>query len=158
MQSFDSLRLERTPAGRLALTLADGSRHEGVTPVRAFPIAAPQEGLSLVGSDGHELLWIAQLSALPTEARQLIEQDLAVREFIPVIEHIESVTSFSTPCTWTLRTDRGPAQLQLKGEEDIRRLAGRTHLLITSAEGLQFRIPDSGALDKHSRRLLERFL
>jgi len=52
MQSFDSLRLERTPAGRLALTLADGSRHEGVTPVRAFPIAAPQEGLSLVGSDG----------------------------------------------------------------------------------------------------------
>ena len=107
MQSVDSLRLERTPAGRLALTLADGSRHEGVTPVRAFPIAAPQEGLSLVGSDGHELLWIAQLSALPTEARQLIEQELAAREFIPVIEHIESVTSFSTPCTWTLRTDRG---------------------------------------------------
>lgn len=157
MQSVDSLRLERTPAGRLALTLADGSRHEGVTPVRAFPIAAPQEGLSLVGSDGHELLWIAQLSALPTEARQLIEQELAAREFTPVIEHIESVTSFSTPCTWTLRTDRGPAQLQLKGEEDIRRLS-QIRLLIADANGIQFLVRDLSTLDKQSRKLLDRFL
>lgn len=157
MQSVDSLRLERTPAGRLALTLADGSRHEGVTPVRAFPIAAPQEGLSLVGSDGHELLWIAQLSALPIEARQLIEQELAAREFTPVIEHIESVTSFSTPCTWTLRTDRGPAQLQLKGEEDIRRLSAEL-LIVNDAHGVQYLIRDLGAMDRASRKLLDRFL
>ena len=55
-------------------------------------------------------------------------------------------------------TDRGAAQLVLKAEEDIRRLGGRTRLLIASGDGLQFRVPDTTALDKHSRKLLERFL
>lgn len=153
-----AIALQRNPQGRLELSLPDGSRHPGVTPVRAFPIAAPQDGLSLVGSDGHELLWIAHLDDLPPDARVLIEQELAVREFVPEIERIVQVSSFSMPSVWQLQTDRGPAKLQLKAEEDIRRLGGRTHLLIASADGVQYRIRDSGALDKHSRRLLERFL
>src|SRR6218665_3210761 len=41
--------LARNPHGRLVLTFADGTAHEGVTPVRAFPIAAPTQGLSLLG-------------------------------------------------------------------------------------------------------------
>ena len=45
--------LARNAHGRLVLGLPDGSAHEGVTPVRAFPIAAPTQGLSLVGTDGH---------------------------------------------------------------------------------------------------------
>ena len=45
----------------------------------------------------------------------------------------------------------------LKGEEDIRRL-GRAALLIASGHGIQFLVRDMGALDRHSRRLLERFL
>lgn len=152
------MHLTRNRQGRLVLTLADGYEHEGITPVRAFPIAAPEQGLSLVGSNGHELLWIEQLQSLPSAFRRLLEEELAVREFAPVIEKIDSVTSFSTPCLWRVHTDRGPAQLQLKAEEDIRRLNGRTNLLIASGDGLQFRIPDTSALDKHSRKLLDRFL
>lgn len=153
-----SFHLRRNPHGRLVLTQPDGSVHEGVVPVRAFPIAAPGEGLSLVGADGHELLWIDQLDQLPSEQRQLIEEELAVREFVPTIEKIVSVSSFSTPSTWEVLTDRGPARLVLKAEEDIRRLAGRTRLLIAAGEGGQFKVPDTTALDKHSRKLLERFL
>ncbi len=150
--------LERNPHGRLVATLPDGTVHEGVTPVRAFPIAAPAEGLSLVGSDGHELLWIARLDQVPQPARQLIEDELDVREFVPTIEKIVAVSSFSTPSTWDVETDRGSARLVLKAEEDIRRLGGRTHLLIAGGDGVQFRVRDATALDRHSRRLLERFL
>lgn len=152
------MHLERSRQGQLVLTLADGVPHEGITPVRAFPIAAPDQGLSLVSSEGHELLWIERLDILPVAFRQLLEEELAVREFVPVIEEIYSVTSFSTPCVWHVRTDRGPAQLQLKAEEDIRRLDGRIHLLIASGNGVQFRVPNSTTLDKHSRKLLDRFL
>lgn len=144
--------------GRLVLTDAEGVRHEGVTPVRAFPIAAPDEGLSLINFEGHEVGWVDRVADLPAAIRDIVEADLRSREFVPEVERIVSVSSFACPSTWQVQTNRGPAELVLKGEEDIRRLAGRTHLLITSAEGLQFRIPDSGALDKHSRRLLERFL
>ena len=153
-----TFQLARNPHGRLVLTLPDGTAHEGVTPVRAFPIAAPGEGLSLVGSDGHELLWIPHVDQVAGPARQLIEEELAVREFVPTIEKIVAVSSFSTPSTWEVETDRGPARLVLKAEEDIRRLGGRTRLLIAGDDGMQFRVKDTAALDRHSRRLLERFL
>ena len=65
-----AVHLSRNAHGRLVLVLADGARHEGVTPVRAFPIAAPAEGLSLVGQDGHELLWLDHLDHLPADARR----------------------------------------------------------------------------------------
>lgn len=153
-----NIQLTRNPQGRLDVTLADGTVHSNAVPVRAFPIAAPGEGLSLVGSDGHELLWVERIADLPDAARALIEEELAVREFVPTIQKIRSVSSFSMPSTWELDTDRGPARLQLKAEEDIRRLQGRTHLLIASSDGVQFRVRDTGALDRHSRKLLERFL
>ena len=153
-----AFQLARNPHGRLVLTLPDGTAHEGVTPVRAFPIAAPGEGLSLVGTDGHELLWIDRLDQVAGPARQLIDEELAAREFVPTIEKINTVSSFSTPSTWSVETDRGPASLVLKAEEDIRRLGGRTRLLIAGGDGMQFRVPDTTALDRHSRRLLERFL
>ena len=153
-----ALNLRRNPHGRLVLRLADGTEHEAVTPVRAFPIAAPDEGLSLVGADGHELAWVARLDELAPAVRALVEEELAVREFVPTITRIRSVSSFSTPSTWQVDTDRGAAQLVLKGEEDIRRLSGRTKLLIAASDGLHFHVPDSQALDRASRKLLERFL
>lgn len=153
-----AFELTRNPHGRWLLTLADGTRHEGVTPVRAFPISAPAEGLALLAGNGHELLWIDSIARLANPARELIVRELEVREFAPLIERIRSVSSFATPSVWDVETDRGPTRLTLKAEEDIRRLAGRTRLLIASGEGVQFRIRDSSALDRHSRRLLERFL
>ena len=151
-------RLSRNVHGRLVLTFADGTAHVGVTPVRAFPIAAPGEGLSLVGPDGHELVWVDRMAQLDGAALTLVEEELQAREFVPTIEKIVAVSSFSTPSTWDVVTDRGAAKLVLKAEEDIRRLGGRTRLLIAAGDGLQFRVPDTTALDKHSRKLLERFL
>jgi len=149
--------LARDTHGRLNLTLADGTVHEGVVPVRAFPISAPDGGLSLVSADGHELRWIERLADLPANARELIAAELAVREFMPMIRRINEVSTFSTPSTWTVETDRGLTELVLKSEDDIRRL-GDGRLLIATAQGLQFGIAKASDLDRHSRKLLERFL
>lgn len=158
VSSVPAFELRRNAHGRLVMTMPDGTEHAGVVPVRAFPIAAPAEGVSLVGVDGHELAWIARLDHLDAAQRALIDEELAAREFVPTIERIRGVSSFSTPSTWELDTDRGPARLVLKAEEDIRRLGDRTRLLIASSDGVHFRIPDVTALDRQSRKLLERFL
>ncbi|WP_240980344.1 DUF1854 domain-containing protein [Ramlibacter agri] len=150
-------QLQRNAFGRLVLTLPDGSVHESVVPVRAFPLAAPEEGVSMVSIDGRELAWVPHLDALQPQTRALIEEELAGREFVPTVQRIESVSSFSTPSTWSVVTDRGPTRFVLKGEEDIRRL-GEGALLIASSEGINFRIADRRGLDRHSRTLLERFL
>lgn len=150
-------RLERNRSGRLVCTDAEGTQHIGVVPVRAFPIGAPDEGLSLVSPEGYELAWIERLSDLAPAIRSLIEEELASREFSPEIRRLNSVSTFATPSTWEVETDRGPTRFILKGEEDIRRLPGGM-LLIASGHGIQFLVRDRGALDRHSRKLLERFL
>ena len=150
-------QLERDAFGRLAVVFTTGERHDGVVPVRAFPIAAPDEGVSLVGTEGHELVWIDSLGTLPPTVRSLLLEELGAREFVPEILRVKAVSTFSTPSIWTVETDRGDTDFVLKTEEDIRRL-GRTGLLIAGGAGVQFSVRDMAALDRGSRRLLERFL
>ena len=149
--------LQRDSYGRLVLTTKNGVRHEGVTPVRAFPIAAPEEGLSLVNYEGHEVGWVERIADLPPAIGQLIEEELASREFVPEIEKISEVSSFACPSTWQVVTNRGATELTLKGEEDIRRLS-HTRLLIADSHGIEFLVRDLSRLDQHSRKLLDRFL
>jgi hypothetical protein len=153
----DDFKLSRNAAGRLVLTTSGGEVYPGIIPVRAFPISAPAEGLSLLGEDGHELVWINRLHDLPAEARALIEAELAPREFMPEISRIKQVSSFATPSTWQVATHHGEAELLLKAEDHIRRLNHNT-LLITDGHGVSFIIRDIDSLDGHSRNLLDRFL
>lgn len=148
--------LERDAMGRLVFIDAKGNQHIGVHPVRAFPITAPNAGIAIMDQSGKELCWFADVAAISESALGLIEEDLAKREFMPVIERITKVSTFATPSIWDIETDRGPTRIRLKGEEDIRRIAGNT-LLIADSNGLQFLIKDSTALDKLSKKLLDRF-
>ena len=149
--------LKRDSYGQLVLIAKNGEEHKGVTPVRAFPIAAPDEGIALVNNEGHEVGWVDSIADLPPAIGQLIEEELASREFVPEIEKIADVSSFACPSTWQVVTNRGEAQLILKGEEDIRRLS-QSQLMIADTHGIQFLIRDMAKLDRHSRKLLDRFL
>jgi hypothetical protein len=152
-----SFQLSRNAFGQLVFVGADGKAQIGVQPVRAFPIEAPDEGLSIMGPDGHELAWVPHISALSATERELLQEEMSQREFFPVIQQITAVSTFSTPSTWTVKTDRGVTEFVLKGEEDIRRLTGAA-LLIASSHGVQFIVKDTGELNAHSRKLLSRFL
>lgn len=152
-----SFTLQRDAHGRWTCTIG-GESHQGVQVVRAFPLTAPEEDIAIVGSDGHELAFVARLDALDAPNQQAVREALAEREFVPVIQRIRSVSTFATPSVWQVETDRGATELVLKVEEDIRRLPGARRLLVTSGSGVVFEIRDRNALDRASQRLLERFL
>ena len=149
--------LSRDTFGKLVMTAEDGQVFEGVAPVRAFPIQSPDEGISLVLGDGKEVAWIDRLDALPAPTRSLLQEELEGREFMPEIARVKSVSSFATPCTWYVDTDRGETQFVLKGEEDIRRI-GAASLLIADNHGIHFLIRDMFNIDKTTRKILDRFL
>jgi hypothetical protein len=149
-------QLKRDSLGRLVLIDAKGDTHIDVHPVRAFPITAPSAGIGLMDQSGKEVFWYSDIKSIPQNERSLIEEELAAREFMPVIERIIQVSTFATPSIWDIETDRGSTRIRLKGEEDICRIAGNT-LLIADSNGLQFLIKDSTALDKASKKLLDRF-
>lgn len=152
-----TFQLTRNAFGRLIFIDQSGVRQEGVIPVRSFPISHPDQGIALVDSHGHELVWIERLADLPDDYGQLIETELASREFMPEIKRLKKVSSFITPSTWQVETDRGDAAFILKGEEDIRRLTNSS-LMITDNHGIHFLIRDRLSLDRHSRKLLDHFL
>ncbi len=150
------VRLDRDRFGRLVATI-DGQRHEHVVPVRAFPIAAPGESISLVGADGHELAWIPRLDRLPPRERELLAEELESRDFTPEIRRIRGVSGYVTPCIWRVETDRGNTAFTLRSEESIRRLPGGG-LLIADSQGIYYLLRNPAALDPTSRKVLDRFL
>ncbi len=151
------IQLHRNALGRLIFTDSDGQIHEDVVPVHAFPISAPAEGVALIDAEGHELVWINRLSDLSEKTRNLLQAELASREFIPEIKQLRQVSTFATPSIWSVETDRGQTSFILKGEDDIRRLNHKS-LLIADSHGIHFLIRDIQQLDKQSRKLLDRFL
>ncbi len=149
--------LSRNTFGQLCLQIEGGEFYEQVLPVKAFPISLPEECIAIVDRDGHELVWLDNFNQVSTDNQIIIKEELANREFMPVLTRIFEVSSFATPSTWTVETSRGATQFVLKGEEDIRRISKDTYL-ISDNHGVQYLIENIQLLDKHSRRLLDRFL
>ena len=149
---------ERDAWGQLVLTCADGRRLAGVEVVRAFPISAPGESVSICDADGHELLCIDDLSALPPRLQEAIERELSDREFTPIVVRIESVQADADPSQWRVLTNRGPTTFLMEdSDNDVRRL-GPNRILLVDVHGIRYLILDAGRLDAASRRILDRYL
>ncbi len=151
------MRLERNPRGRWVWTDATGASHEQVVVVRAYPVTAPEQGVGVMDAEGHELAWFERLDGVVQPLQAALREAIAEREFLPEIQRLKAVSSLVTPTVWTVQTNRGEARFMLKGEEDIRRLTGKT-LIVSDVDGVQYLIRDPMALDKHSRKLLDRFM
>lgn len=143
--------------GRLMLIDAGGRQQSGVEVVRAFPLSDPRHGIAICDPQGRELVWIDDLDALPPALAQQIEDELAKREFVPVIRRIVRVSAPVEPSEWEVETDRGPTSFILGSEDDVHELDGRRALL-TDTHGIRYLILDIEQLDANSRRLLERYL
>jgi len=153
-QSSQGWRIERHDHGRLDLVDARGIRHHDVDVLRAFPVTAPAGPVAIIAADGGELAWIESLAHQPAGLRTLLERELAEREFLPVIERIESVSE-GEPAEWAVVTDRGPHRFKVDHVDDVVRQADGL-AFITDAHGIRYLIPNVDDLDGTSRRLLEK--
>jgi len=151
------IELAYDPFGHLVLTTPEGDSHTGVVPMRGFPFSAPTTCISFCDEQGREVYFLADIARLSRPARELLEADLAGREFIPVIRQIHSVSAGAEPTDWRVVTDRGEARFVLNNEDSIRRM-GEHGALITDSHGVRFRIEDMRSLDAASRRTLRRYL
>jgi hypothetical protein len=157
-QAIFMLQLDRDPQGQLIFTDGFGQRQVGVEPIRAFPLSNPREGIALCDRKGKELFWVDSLDDLPAEIRDLLEVELARREFVPVIQRIVGISTATEPSEWEVATDRGVTRFILNSEEDIHRLLDGKRALIKDAQGLRYLITNLSGLDPTSRRLLERYI
>jgi hypothetical protein len=143
--------------GRLVMIDSDGRRHVGVEPVRAFPISDSLHWISICDGEGRELACVHDLAELPAGVRQVLEEDLARREFVPVLQRIYNVSTETAPSEWDVQTDRGRTRFMLNSEDDIRRL-GAYSALIIDVNGIRYLINDLRDFDAASSKILERYL
>jgi hypothetical protein len=154
----DDFTLGRDAWGQLAISLSDGRRLEGIEVARAFPISAPGEFVSICDAEGHELMCIEEPSTLPPKVLEILDEELARREFVPVVVRIVGVSADTDPSQWQIVTDRGPTTFVMEdSDNDVRRL-GPNRILLVDTHGIRYLIPDARRLDAGSRRILDRYL
>lgn len=146
-------QLERRPEGGLEFMSADGRRHTDVELRRAFPLSAPETGLAVVSAQGVELAWVDSLAAVGEGLRRFLHEELGRREFMPVIERIDSISE-TQPAEWAVVTDRGSHRFTVAHPDDVARRPEGT--FVTDTDGIRYRIAAETALDPRSRRILER--
>jgi hypothetical protein len=157
MALTNNFSLERDDWGRLVLIDADGHRHAGAEAVRAFPISDPLRWISICDSQGHERIWIDDLADLPADTGRILNEYMARREFLPVVERILSVSADTDPSEWHVKTDRGTTRFLLASEDDVKRLGDQAALIVDSF-GVRYLVRDVRAMDTGSRRILDRYL
>jgi len=149
------LRLWRDERGQLVLRR--NPHDEPIAPVRlarCFPWSLRDRYISIRDKDGQELVLLESLDGVEPETRALIEQELDQQEFIPRITAVDNVDDDYEVMAWKVRTDRGPIELQVKSNDDIRQLDdGR--VIIKDHAGGKFEVRDLARLDARSRRLVE---
>ncbi|MFM7033665.1 MAG: DUF1854 domain-containing protein [Planctomycetia bacterium] len=147
-------RLERHAHGRLSLIDSAGVQHHNVDVLRGFPITAPRGSVAIVAADGTELAWIDSLESAPGPLREMLEQELSQREFLPVIERIETVSD-GEPAEWSVMTDRGPRRFKVAHADDIARLPDDS-AFVTDIDGIRYRIESLARLPLQDRRMIEK--
>lgn len=149
--------LQQDAWGHLVLIDAEGKRHERVAPVRGFPLSDPGKWVSICDASGRELLCISDLAQLAPHVRQVLEDDLSRREFMPVITRIVKASGDTEPCEWDVETDRGPTRFVINSEDDVRRIGPQSGMVVDS-HGIRYLIANVDSLDAASRRVVQAYL
>ncbi len=149
-----SFELSRDEWCHLKLTDSAGKAYADVAVVPLFPVSASKQWVSIVSADGEELACLDSIQGLSASNVALLEEELAIREFVPIIEKVVRVSGIMEPCEWFVETNHGPTSFVLKTEEDVRRISAKA-VSITDANGIRYRVEDIKKLDRKSRAFVE---
>lgn len=137
---------------------------ERIVPVRAFPISAPEEFISIREPDtqlkgrGSEIGMIRRLSDFPTDISDMISEELSRRYFTPSIQKIHSFSEKFGYCYWDVTTGAGRLEFIMNNPASNIRTLEDGRVFMYDIDGNCFTIEDPKALDKHSYRKIEVYL
>jgi len=149
-----SFQLSRDEWNHLKLTDSAGHDYCDVAVIPLFPISASKQWVSIVSADGEEIACIDSMQGLSESNIALLQEELSLREFVPIIQKVIRVSGITEPCEWFVETNHGLTSFVLKTEEDVRRISAKV-VNITDANGIRFRVEDMKQLDKRSRAFVE---
>jgi hypothetical protein len=147
----DRLHLETAPDGTLRAQIEGDRCGINVQVLRAMPLSAPDELVVLRDGGGKELGLLEKLKDFDASTRQLLQDALENRYFLPKILKINSIYERFGSAQWEVETDRGPASISTKAMHEAIMEIGPNRYLLRDNEENRFEIPNINELDEASR-------
>ena len=136
----------------------EGTIYKRVKPVRLFPFTDPTKYISIRDMKDVEIGVIEDLEQLPKETAEILNKQLEIFYFTPVITKIIGIKDEYGYAYFHVMTDRGECRFAINmGANAVSKLSD-TRLLITDLDGNRFEIADVQALTVKEQRKLDLFL
>ncbi len=149
----------RTPGGFVSLE-TQGQTWDRVQVVRLFPFTDPESFISIrtMEERSKEIGVIKNLSDVTKETRQMLDEQLNLRYFTPLIQKILDIKDEYGYAYFHVMTDRGECRFTINmGSNAVVRLTD-SRLLITDLDENRFEIADVYKLSQKEQRKLDLFL
>ena len=152
-------RFERTEGGFLNL-FKDGKEYQQVKVIRLFPFTEPDKYISIRESDtkAKEIGLIEDLSKMSEETREMINEQLAINYFIPVIKKINSIKDENGHAYFKVLTDKGECEFVINISTNPVTKLTENRIIITDLDENRFEIKDLRELSSKELRKMNLFL
>lgn len=150
---------ERTGTGFLSLKVGE-EFYPRVSVVRMFPFSDKDEFISIRTAQerSREIGIVEKLSQVSSETAKMLEEQMALRYFTPVIQKIIKIKDEYGFAYWTVMTDHGACNFTIRmGGNSVIHLS-ETRILILDIDENRFEIPDVNKLTPAERKRLDLFL
>lgn len=150
----EQVSLNRTAGGMLQGSAA-GTVYEELMLYRAFPVAYPNQYISLRDKNGAEIGIIVEPNELDAESRRELLKELRLRYFLPQVSRIVQVRQHHDLWIWKLETDAGLMRMTMRNLHEHVQVHGASRLILTGVNGRRAEIRDLQALDAASKKWLK---
>jgi hypothetical protein len=154
----EKVRLWRAPTGKLRMEIVGDRCVLHVKVARAFPVSAPDHYIGFRDEDDKDVGMVVDPGKLEPRTRQIVEDELRKRYFVPIIKRIHSIKEEYGVGHWIVDTDRGRREFVVRGMRDSIWEVGERRLIVIDADNNRYDIPDYAELDYRSYRLIEEAL
>ena len=160
----DNAVFARTAGGFVSLDLNEsvGPEHyDRIRVVRSFPFTDRNKYISIrtIDEKSKEIGMIKDLSTDVTpETRQMLEEQMDIRYFTPVIKRINSIKDEYGHAYFDVETDQGPCKFVIYMNSSSVVNLSDVRLLISDLDGNRFEIPDYTKLSARELKMLDLFL
>ena len=149
--------------GALHVTVKDDRIYGGVFAAYAFPVAYPDQYISLIHSAGEdkeqiEIGIIRSLDEFPPEQADLVRQALRQRYFVHSIQAIKKIGWKYGFIAIEADTDKGPVSFMMHWSTDRAVDYGGRGKILIDVDDNRYLIPDLDALDPRQRSDFQRYI
>ncbi len=134
----------------------DGITYYGLKATLLFPMTDRRSYIQLKDANDNEIGILRSFEGLDERSRGILESEIEKAYFIPAITKINSITDRFGVDIWDVETEKGPRSFEVAGKKRSIRYVTNDHIIIRDIDGNRYEIKSLNALDKASRKLIDR--